>query len=170
MICLKCGELQDQSSPTTCQACGFKFRYVEGIFGTNNISQLVQGLEDFREGRLGLDELIERFELFLEVWEYFSQEWGLHENTAVTLFALDRELEAVYGEPLHQVEEALEHLNMAIDTLEGLSEDDDEKAALIEEQVRLFSRKVCSASALIFKKLESRDGDFGSLLDNFGVP
>jgi hypothetical protein len=167
MICLSCGESVTKSGATECPSCKEEFRYVSGLFGTNNISQLLQALEDTAAGTCDLEELNDRVGVFLEVWDDFAARWKITDRTVPERFELSEELEAVYGEPLAQIEEAIEHLNAAVSELDGLESAEPEVLKRIESSVRLFSRRVCSAGAVLFTKLENRGGDFDSLLEMF---
>lgn len=140
---------------------------MSGLFGTNNISQLLQALEDTAAGQRDLDELTERVGIFLEIWDEFAERWKLSELSVPERFELSDDLEAVYAEPLEQIEAALEHLNTAVSDLDALESPDPAALKKIEESIRLFSRGICSAGAALFTKLENRGGDFDSLLEMF---
>jgi len=168
MICLHCGQPVKQSGATECPSCKGEFRYVSGLFGTNNVSQLLQALEDCRQGRIDADEVKERFGNFLEVWDLFAEKWSLLDQTVPERFQLESDLEAVYGPPLQKIEEGIEQLNSAVTYLETLDQLEKEDLDELETSVRLFSRLICSSGAALFTKLESRGGDFDSLLEMFG--
>ena len=168
MICLLCGEPQKKPGVEKCDACKSEFALVPGLFGYNNISQLIHALDLFRKGEIGAEEVQERFGNFLTAWESFSEKWGLQEQSVPEAFNLKRDLDAVYGGLLNDLEEAMGPLNDALDKVEELT-DDSRDVDDIEEAVRHFCRRVCSTSAAMFTKLESRGGDFDSLLENFGA-
>ncbi|MCA9780213.1 MAG: hypothetical protein KC800_25980 [Candidatus Eremiobacteraeota bacterium] len=167
MICLHCGTTVKKSGATECPSCKGEFRYVSGLFGTNNVSQLLQALEDCGQGRIDADEVKERFGNFLEVWDRFAEKWSLLEQSVPDRFRMPSELEAVYGQSLEKIEEAVEQLNSAVAYLESLDELEKGDLEELDTSVRMFSRLICSSGAALFTKLESRGGDFDSLLEMF---
>jgi hypothetical protein len=169
MICLQCGAEQSRPGVVRCSTCQVEFRPASGLFGVNNISQLLGSIEDLRSGAIDLAELRERFGTFLDVWDQFCEKWGLVEVTVPTAFGLNPELESVYGPLLQQLEDSIEELNKALDGVDNLSDADAAQLEEIEDHIRRFCRSVCSACAGMFTKLESRGGDFASLLDNFAL-
>ncbi len=169
MICLRCSAKQSEPGVDRCSSCEEEFRPVSGLWGVNNISQLLLSIESLKSGEIDLDEFRERFDTFLELWEQFSEKWGLSEATVPEVFSLNRALDSVYGTSLQELEDSIEELNQALDEVDGLSHVDPAALDRIEDHIRLFCRRVCSACAAVFTKLESRGGDFASLLDNFGT-
>ncbi len=167
MICLDCGKRQKGEVGEPCRSCGRAFEPTPGIYGINNISQLLSAVDECREGRLSPDALKTTFDAFAEVWEGFSERWKLPDAPVPELFELSPVSEGVYKEPLTQFEEAFAHLD---DAFAALDEMDGVDPALLDDladDVRQFFRGVCSAAAITFKKLENPKGDFGALLSNF---
>lgn len=167
-ICLYCGSTEKRPEPQVCPSCQGEFRTVSGLFGINNISQLIAAVEDLRNNDCSLDEFEERFSFFLELWEGFAESWELPGRDLGSVFQLDSALDGVYGKLLTELDEGIAQLGSALEIIETRDEGDTSALEQVEDHVRLFSRRVCSASAGIFTKLESRDGDFSSLLDAFG--
>jgi hypothetical protein len=166
-VCLRCGSAQKGPVSDRCRSCQREFRSVAGLFGTNNISQLLASLEDLKSGDITLAAFEEHFGVFLEIWEKFADSWGIQTQQLTTLFKLEHELAAVYGKLLDEIEDGLDQLTLALEIVEELEPEDLAPVDTIEDNIRLFSRRVCSATAGMFTKLESREGDFGSLLDAF---
>lgn len=168
MICLDCGKRQKGEVGRPCPSCDRSFEPVPGIYGINNISQLLRAVEECREGRLSPDELRQTFDAFAEVWEGFSERWKLLDASVPEQFELSPVSEGIYKEPLGQLEESFAHLDDAFAALDEMESVDEAVLDDLAENLRHFFSGVCSAVAIIFKKLENPKGDFGALLHNFG--
>lgn len=169
MICLKCGHRQPDAERETCASCGAGFRKVEGVFGVNNFTQVLQALEDFRAGTIDPDRFREVFDAFYELWDKTASRWKVVDGRIRDMLALSPELQAVYEAPLMEIEGGLDELLAAAEITDALEEAEETDLQALEDHLRLFFRMICSSSGAIFTKLESRGGDFGALLSAFGV-
>lgn len=169
MICLQCGHRQPHAERENCASCHAEFRKVEGVFGVNNFTQVLQALEDFRASRIDHDRFREIFDAFYELWEKAASRWKVVDGRIRDMLALSPELQAVYEAPLMDIESGLDELLAAAEIADALEEAEESDLEALEDHLRLFFRKVCSSAGAIFTKLESRGGDFGALLSAFGV-
>lgn len=168
MICLECGHRQRGKVENPCSSCGSVFQTVGGIYGVNNITQLLDAIEHCRSGTLSLDSLIARFDAFAEHWESFQKRWGLDKGSVPELFELSAQSQGIYEEPLGSLGEAFTHLDDAFAILDELESPESEALDRLADHLRQFFRGICSTAAILFKKLENKKGDFTSLLHNFG--
>lgn len=168
MICLQCDKRQKGEAFEPCSSCGQVFQPVEGIYGVNNVSQLLHAVDECKAGRLSLDGLRQTFNTFSDIWEGFQERWKLDEASVPEVFALSPTLEGIYKEPLRELEEAFGSLDEAFAGLDDLEVIDEAALDDLADEIKSFFRGVCSATALIFKKLENPKGDFGALLHSFG--
>lgn len=167
MICLQCDQRQKGEAFEPCSSCGHVFQPVNGIYGVNNVTQLLHAIDECKAGRLSLEQLRQSFGAFAEIWEGFQLRWRLEQKPVPQLFELRPTLQGVYEEPLEQIEQAFIHLEDAFADLDELDTVDEAALQALAEEVRSFFLGVCSAAALVFKKLENPKGDFGALLQNF---
>ena len=168
MICLLCEKRQKGEAFEPCLSGGQVFHPVDGIYGVNNVTQLLHAIDECKARRLSLNTLRQTFHTFAETWESFQVRWSLDEKSVPKAFAFSPRLQGVYKQPLREIEEAFVFLEDAYAELDELEAADAAALEALGEAVHTFFRKVCSATALLFKKLENPKGDFGALLSNFG--
>ncbi len=135
----------------------------------NNITQMLHAIGECQANRLSLEELRQTFDAFAETWEGFQARWKLDKLSVPKVFSLSPSLEGIYKKPLLEIEEAFTHLDDAFAQIDELETVDTAALDRLADNVRSFFTGVCSATALIFKKLENPKGDFGALLSNFGL-
>lgn len=155
MLCLACGATRTAEVGEPCPECNIECTPVDGIYGVNNVTQLLTGIEEFRGGLIDLDTLLTRFDLFEQKWEAFQRRWKLDNDTAPALFDLPPEKKPFYEPSLNQIEEAFVCLGDAFELLDHLEEPDAELLDEIEEHLRSFFHGICSASAVLFANLDS---------------
>lgn len=167
MICLACGA-DNPFGQESCWNCAEVFEVPPPHSRPDHVGQVQAALVAHVEGRLGADELLSRWQRFLDLAQSFAERWSLHTEGALEP-RLDPLLRQRFAAPVAEVDAAWNELGAAVEEMEGWSQDG-EPARL--EAVRLhldtFFRRSCAAAAWLdqgLRELGGEGGASGALVD-----
>jgi len=153
LICLECGHDGRYGSPD-CSQCGLPLRVAPPHVEPNHVSQLQVAIDEYLEGTLERDRLLQIIERFEERVGEFEQRWGGLMETLLK----DRLAEGLrqnYEAATVEIDRSLASLVDALSLLQEFSEDGNEEALLpAREQLLAFFRLACGGCALVLHELE----------------
>lgn len=169
MNCLACGE-QNAYGVANCGRCGERFESFPPYLKANHVSQLQWALSEHLEGRLGAEELAERFHAFNDLLGRFEETWRVLEGRSLHS-RLSTALAARFGEAVAELDHGLNLLLEALGAVEAGLEGPDPH--LLRQAHSLLSdafRVSCGACALLIKHLEEDTSQgLGTVLDVQGL-
>lgn len=151
MNCLFCGHQLSYEPFQTCPGCQTEHEPVPPVSGVNHVSQLLYALQMVEAQEMDADTLAEVTGAFLEKFDKFHQAWNLAEHSLFD--QANAAVQSKFGEGLKELDQAIESIIGALELVESAADNPDSLVAA-QEQLSIFYKQVCGASALLFQQLD----------------
>lgn len=153
MICLECGH-NNRYAQTQCAQCGFLLRQAPPHVEANHVSQVQVAIEEYLEGQLTRERLVNILQRFEERIAEFENRWGLLLES-LFLDRLSPSLQDTYGAAMKEIDRSMARLTEALGLFSDFQQEgSDDLLIQGREELLAFFQLACGGCALALHELD----------------